>query len=454
MIKNPIPQIEYDNIEEIIKGKTDIGKELWNTILSQHPADIASWIDQISKPQGIAIIKKLPDIVSSEVFQELSEPTQSEILINIPSEKASAILQNMPVDEVTDLLEYMPDDIAKKYLKLLQSKQRKKVISLLNFNPQSAGGIMNSDILTLENTFTIKKSIGLLQKIKPRLEHIERIYITDKNDIALGHIHLDDLVLNKPDTPLKDISHKNELIINVHEDQEEVAKQIKHYGLISAPVVDEHNHFLGVITADDIFDIVEEEASEDVYKISGISPIKQSYFQTPFWTMIWQRSPWLISLLLLQSISGLIMNKYNTVLDDNLVLAFFLTMLIGTGGNAGNQTGALVIRGLATGELKPENGLRILLREFSISIAMALILSVIAFIRVFITHADLLIAFAISLPLFLIIIVSMLMGALLPLGLEALNFDPAHSAQPFLATLMDIIGVLIYLVVASKILGY
>ncbi|MCK4265278.1 magnesium transporter [Candidatus Babeliales bacterium] len=446
------------NIEEriniVLKGDDPIGNDLWNKLLLEHPADIAELIERLEKDCQVDIIKKLPNKLSPQVFEHLPPNIQAIILPKVDPDKVTLLLQEMPVDELTDLFEYLTDEKVKKYLKLLQTRQRKQVISLLHFDPESAGGIMNSDVLTLNLDFTIKKSISLLQKVQPTKEHLERIYITDNENVLLGHIHIDDLVINKPELSLKDIVTKNELIIYVNEDQEEVAKQIKHYSLYSAPVVDKENHFLGIITADDVFHIIEEEASEDLYKTSGITPIKQTYFQTSFWKLIQQRSPWLVGLLLLQSVSGIIMAQYSKVIDKHTVLSFFITMLIGTGGNAGNQTGAFLIRGLATGEIDRSNGFKLLFREFRISIFMSLILSTIGFIRVITTHSSLVIATTISISLFLITIVSMVMGALLPLILERMNFDPANSAQPFLATLMDIIGIFIYCMVASKILGY
>jgi magnesium transporter len=359
----------------------------------------------------------------------------------------------MPSDELTDLFECVSDEDLKKYLKLIQRKQRNKIISLLTLDPESAGRIMNSDVLTLQRDFTVKKSISLLQRIDLPKETLRKIYVTNKDNILVGHINLEDLVLNKPETPLTRIIHKNELIIDVHEDQEEVAKQMHHYGLLSAPVVGENNYFLGVITADDIVDIVEEEASEDVYKMSGLGPVEHSYFQTSFSNLFFHRSIWLGSLLLFQSVSVFILGKYQALTQSHLFLSFFYTMLIGAGGNAGNQSATLVIRGLATGEISRKNAIRVLFREFWMSIALALVLFVITFARVYFLHHNLIGSIAISISLFLIINMSMILGTFIPFFLERLNLDPAHSAAPFLATLMDILGLLIYCLVCSKILG-
>ncbi|MBD3232000.1 magnesium transporter, partial [Candidatus Dependentiae bacterium] len=372
-IKKLFFQIEQ-NIEQIIQQDTPLGQDLFKILLLQHPADIAMLLSKLSEEHQLELFKKLPNQLKIKVFEDLSEKNQAYILIHLDPENTTLILKKIPIDKLTELFDHLPDTDLKKYLNLLQRKQRSQIISRLQFDPHCAGRIMNSDIITLQKDFTVKKSINLLQRVGEKKELLQRIYVTDKDHKLIGHIKLDDLVLNKPDTLIKNIIQKDELIINVHEDQEDIAKQMYHYGLLTAPVVDENNNFLGVIAADDILDIVKEEASEDVYKMSGISPTEHSYFETSTWKLIWQRTPWLIGLLLLQSLSSFILAGYKEVVDKYFIISMFLTMLIGTGGNAGNQSSALVVRGLATGEISRKNSIKVLLREFCISCVIALLL--------------------------------------------------------------------------------
>jgi magnesium transporter len=449
--KKVIYQIQQ-NIQDVITHTTPLGKDLWELLLQLHPADIALIISRIEEEQQDLLFKKLPASVAPDVFEKLSSSTQAQIVTSLPSNKSAVLLQQAPVDVLTDIFDLLPDTEVKKYLQLLQKTQRTRVLELLSFEPESAGGIMNSDVVTLPEDITVKKSVNLLQRLEAKREHFQSIFITNKNHELVGFINIDDLVLNKPETAIKDIIRECIVAFNVNEDQEVVANQMQHYDLVIAPVVDEKNHFLGIISVDDIFDIIRQEASEDVYKISGITPIEHSYFQTPFWQLIRQRSPWLVALLLLQSISGTILSNYETLLSSHVVLTFFMTMLIGTGGNAGNQSGALVIRGLTTGEISRKNGFLVLLREFWVAIVMATLLAGFGFLRVMWTQNNVVVALTINFALFLIVVTSMLIGSLLPLLLERLNFDPAHSAQPFLSTLMDIIGMLIYCLISSWIL--
>lgn len=441
------------NIKTIIKQDSALGKDLLKLLLDLHSADIAVFITKLDSKDQIDLFKKLPKELSIKVFGHLSENLQASLLIKLDKEHASFILKEIPSDKLTELFDFLDDDDLKKYLRLLQKEQRAEIISRLNFEPDSAGRIMNSDIITLPTDFTIKKSVALIQQLGEKKELLQKIYVTDKQNQVVGYIKLDDLVVNKPETLISDILHKNELVVGANEDQEDVARQMSHYELLSVPVVDSNYHFLGVITAEDVLEIIKEEASEDVYKMSGLSSVEHSYFETSFWKLLWQRSPWLIGLLLLQSLSSFIISGYQEVVDKYFIISMFLTMLIGTGGNAGNQSSALVIRGLALGEINRKNAIKVLFREFGISILMSSILVVVAFTRVYFFIHDFMSAFAVSAALFLIIVVSMFLGALLPLLFERFDIDPAHSAAPFLATLMDIFGVLIYCFVVSKILG-
>lgn len=454
-IQNLFSQIEQ-NIDDVLFQESTLGKDLWRTLLEQHPADIAMLLARLDVQHQQHLVQQLPPRFALEVFERLDHPQQAAILVTLDQEHAAHILQHMRADKITDLFaDHLADDDLKKYLKLLQKKQRHRVISLLNFDRKSAGGIMNSEIFTLQDTMSVRQGIKLLQGVQPQRKQLQqRVFITNQENRLLGYINLDELVVNKPDKLLKDMLRESEVIFDANEDQEQVANQMRHYDLLIAPVVDQNDHFLGAITADEVFDILKEEATEDVYKLSGIGAGDHSYFQTSFWTLVRQRTPWLVVLLILQSVSSMIMQHYEGVLDSNIILSLFLTMLIGTGGNAGNQSGALVVRGLTTGEMGPKNAWHVLSREFLFSIVIGLILTVIGFARVFFTDgADLIKACAISASLFAIVMVSMMIGAFLPLILDRFNFDPAHSAAPFLSTLMDIIGIFIYFTISSRILG-
>lgn len=451
-IKKILLQIE-NNIDAVIADDTARGVDLWQLLVQQHPADIASLVERLAEEQQLSILKKLPKELAISTFKHLESLLQAVLLVELDTDQATSILNKMPADELTDLFDHLSDEDLEKYLKLLQKKERNRIISLLNFNPRSAGGRMNSDVITLQKDFTVRKCIDLLQRLGPQKDVMERIYVTNKDHVLVGHITLDKLVLTRPETFLSQIIQKNELIVYVDEDQEDVADQMHHYSLSSVPVVDKQNHFLGVITAQDVVEIIKEEGSEDVYKMSGLaSSLSHGYFSTSAWRLIWHRSVWLISLMLFQSISGIIMGTYNSLIQSHVIISFFMNMLIGTGGNAGNQSATLVIRGLINNEISRDNAARVLWREFRIGLAIAFLLVVFGFFRVYYFYRDVTTALAINLSLFFIVITSMIVGAIIPIILERFNLDPAHSAAPFLATLMDIFGVLICCFICSRIL--
>lgn len=451
-LKKILSQIE-NNIESIIKEDTVLGKDLWIILLQQHPADIALIINNVDQEAQVNLFKKLPKDLAMKVFDKIQEPIQAQILSHLDQDDIEMIITQIPASALTELFEHISDEELEKYLKLLQVKQRNALISLRSFPPESAGARMETDILTLQENFTVRHSIEVLQRLTPKKSLERRIYITDKNNVVVGYLDIDKLVVNKPETPLVQIMSKNELLVDLDEDQEDVANQMRHYNLESAPVIDKEKHFLGIITAENVFEIIAEEESEDVYKMSGQAPMEHTYFATPTWTLVWQRIPWLVGLLFLQSISSMILASYDKMINNYAIITFFLTMLIGTGGNAGNQSATLAIRGLTTKEITRQNGIKMLLRELGISLIIAGIIVSFGFARVYYTSHDFVSTIAISLSLFLIIVTSVSLGTLIPILLERLNLDPAHSAAPFLTTLMDIFGVVIYCFVCSKILG-
>ncbi len=443
-----------NNIGQFVEGKTEYSQLLWKKLLCCHPADIAAVIEGTDRMYQFPFFSKLPADTGKEVFEKLSSLTQISFLDRLKIEVAEDILSEMPADKINNLFENVPEEYLQKYLKLLQKKQRTHLIASLTFAQKSAARIMNSEVLTFQKGFNIKKCIELLQRFAEKKDVLSRIYVTSPHNHLIGYVGFEDLLVNKPDTPVSRILKKNEFVIDAHQDQQVVAQKMQHYGLTCAPVVDQDNHFLGVVTADDVFTILEEEANEDAYKLSGLVPVEQSYFHTSFWTLIRQRSVWLVSLLVMQSLSSYIMYTYSGVLESHLILSFFLTMLIGTGGNAGNQSATLVIRGLTTGEINPKTEKKIFMREFFSSLTLGIILVVFCFIRVYLTHKDLVAAFALCSALFCIVVTSMTLGTLIPLLLNRLSIDPAHSAAPFLATMMDVIGILILCVIANLVFGW
>jgi magnesium transporter len=440
-----------DNIQSVINRDSPLGSSLWDTLLGMHPADIADFLPTLDSKSMQQIFNEMPKHSKLNVFRELSDTMKVSFLAFMPDQDRIDVLESLPTDELTDLFDLFSDEELKRYLGLLHKSSREKVLSLLKFDPESAGGIMDVDVLTLMEDFTVAKSIQLLQRLRPYQEIQRQIYITNRRHSLVGYINLEDLVLHNPTDRISTFMHDNKLVVQADQDRELASKDMIHYGLMSVPVVDQNNHFLGAITSDTLVDVVIEEASEDIQKMSALAPMKYPYFETSFFRILWERSYILIALLLAESFSSVILDAYELTLSP--LLYSLIPMLISTGGNTSNQTSAIVIQGMATGEINKSNMARFLQRELLMAGMMALILGVTAFTRIFFfTEATTLEGITVSCALGLLVMLAVTLGSCIPFVLRRFNIDPAFSAGPFLATVLDIIGVLTYCYIVKWLL--
>lgn len=448
-----------DNLETVIKEDSPLGVLLWQEFVKLHPADSAQFLTKTSNAAARQLFLKLPHTLAVAVFAQFSTPMMVKCLAFLPDKARSELLSSLPLDELTDFFDDLSDEELKQYLKLLQKRDRENVLSMLQFDPESAGGIMHTDVVTLLQDLTIEKSIQILQRLQPKIEFHPQIYVTNQEGELVGHINIEDLVLQPAKTRISSVLRKDEYVAAPNEDQEQVAQYMTHYNLMTVPVASQSGIFLGVIPSEELVDILEQEAAEDVYKISGMTPIKYAYFETPFHKLLYKRTSILIVLLLLQTFSTMIMQYYEALLAG--FLSLFITMIQSTGGNTSSQSSALAIQGISSGEISEANMGRFIRREMLMSVVIALVLASVSFVRTLIQQTfltpsgtvNLLGNIAVSSSLGMIVLVSTLLGSLIPVILKRLDLDPATSAGPFLATLMDILGLLIYCYVGSFFLG-
>lgn len=438
------------HIQEVTQKETALGKSLWKEFVKLHPADIAQFLSHVDSDCFEKLFLNLPQKNMCAVFSEFSEKMKAQALSFLNNAGRVEALSCLTADELTDLFEDLSDEELKQYLNLLHKEDRQKVLSLLKFDSESAGGIMDTDVLALRDDFTVHKSIQLIQRLQVTQELHRQIFVTDEKKHLVGHIMLEDLVLQKPQTRIKTFMKKNDLVAQADDDQEKIAQRMIHYNLMIVPVVREDNYFLGVIPGSTLVDVIEEEASEDVYKMSAMGAVKGTYFEQSFWRLLYQRSYILIILLLAQSISSMIIQHHESLLAGFLVI--FITMLISTGGNASSQTSAVIIQGMASGEINKSNMNKFFKREFFLAFAMAITLGITAFIRVYLTSGNLIGSCAVSTSLAGIVMVSIVVGSTVPVILKRIGMDPAYAAGPLLATLMDILGLLIYCFVSQMFL--
>lgn len=448
-IKKILEEIR-EHINEVISQESALGKSYWDAFIMVHPADIADFLETIDKSNAQALFTLLPKKVKLAVFEELNDSMKVFCLSFMNDGERADALDALPVDDLTDLFDLFSDEELKHYLALLNKGVRKKVLSLMQFEPESAGGIMDSDILALHTDYTVEKAISLLQRLRPKQEIHQQLFVVNGDHRLVGHINLQDLVLQSPKERIGSFMRKNELIVRADEDQEKVAKNMVHYGLMVAPVVDDKNHFLGVIPSETLVDVIVEEAREDAQRMAAAPTLKYPYFETSIFRLFWERGNILIVLLIIESFSSSLLHMFEATLTA--LLLTLVPMLISVGGNTSSQTSAMVIQGMASGEINLSNMKRFLKKELVVTCMLAGALAITAFIRVYMTGGTLLETVAASLTLGCIVLLSSLLGSCVPFVLKRLNLDPAFSAGPFLATMMDILGIMIFCFLSKAIL--
>ena len=437
------------NIQEVLAQRTIRSQSLIEQLNLAHYADIAQLINSLDFPYSAQLFIFLNPNLQVHVFYELQPSLMRAILSNLSAADKSALLKNSHADEITDLFDILSDEELQGCLEVLHQKERQQVLSLMKFAPDTAGGIMNVDVTTFMQDFTVAKSITLLQRLRPRRDLHRNIYVTDAHNKLVGVIKLEDLVLKSPETRLSSILRQVPFIAKADQNQEEIANKMAHYRAMVAPVVNDQNFLLGVITGETLVDVLQREAQEDVQKMSGFF-LNQSYIETSTMSLILRRGAILAILLLAESLTSFIMGSFEATLST--FLFSFTAMLVSTGGNTSSQTSAIVIQGLSTGDINDSNVRKFLKREFLIGFVLAVFLSIIAFARIYAFHHFFWGSLVVSLSLGIVVFMSVVFGSLLPIFLKKNNVDPAFFAGPFLATVMDILGILVYCYIAYLIL--
>lgn len=431
-----------DNIEDVITHQSPMGKKLWYELVNTHPVDIAYIFKHLTQEQAKDIYKKLPHSTQLDLFHELQDKLKVYILSYLDDQEQVEAFQTLSTDELTDLFDIFSDEELKRYLGSLNKRVHEKVKKILKFEPESAAGVMHTDVITLMEDFTVEKGISLMQRLRPSRDVHRQIFVVNKDHRLVGFVYLEDLIFNKPNIRIASFMHKNELVANANEDRETVAKAMVHYGVTTVPVIGNDDIFLGVISGDTLVDVLVEEAVEDVQKMAAVTPLTRPYFETPFFQSLYERAYILVILLLAGSVSTTIMRMYEATLTEMLLM--FVPMLTSVGGNTSNQTSAVAICGMASGEFDQSTMKQFLRRELMVASFLSIILGVTAFTRVYLTSGVLWESLVVSFTLAVIVLVSVTLGSAMPFILKRFNIDPAFSAGPFLATIMDIVGILIY----------
>ncbi|TET41916.1 MAG: magnesium transporter [Elusimicrobia bacterium] len=446
-------------ISELLREK-NYG-ELKKSLKEVPPVDLAEGWSQLSLPDRNIIFHLLDKRRAIEVFEDLSFGDQKILINSLESQELGEVLDEMSADERADLFEELPEKMVKKLFSLMKKEEVEDVKDLLTYEEDTAGGLMTTEFVELRKDMTARQAILKIQESFRRYhgETIQDVYITNTEHRLIGGLSLQALIASPPDILLKDIMSPVQVIkINVNMDQEEVAKVFSKYDLLSAPVVDGENRLLGIITIDDIVDVIEKEATEDIYgmgKISGVERVAEiNYGEASAFTLVKNRVIWLFVLLLIGTfVSGRLLKGYAGMLQSVIALAIFIPMMMDSGGNAGAQSLAMVVRGLATGEVTPDKLWKIVKKEILAGLMSGILMGVIAMFGVFVLQGfNLNLAFAVGFSLAMVVTVATVTGAFLPLIFKRLGFDPAVAASPFITTTVDATCLIIYFEVAKRLM--
>ena len=365
-----------------------------------------------------------------------------------------SILDELFFDDIIDLIEEMPANIVNKILTHATREERELINEFLRYPADSAGSLMTIEYVELKKYMTVKQSMDHIKATGLNKETIYTCYVTDRDRVLQGIVSLRTLVISDEDKKIEDIMETDIIKINTHDDQEEIANIFRKYGFLALPVVDKENRLTGIITVDDIMDVISQEATEDFQKMAAMAPSDEEYLDASVWKLARNRLPWLLILLISATFTGRIMGRYENMLVASAVLATFIPMLMDTGGNAGSQSSTLIIRGLATGEIEPSDGFKILFKEFFVSFIVGFALSLTNFVRlILVERVNILVALTVSVALLVTVIVSKLVGGILPIFAKKLKMDPAIMAGPLITTIVDALSLLTYFSIAKAILG-
>jgi len=396
----------------------------------------------------------LPKEIAATAFSYMSYDQQRYIIESITDKEIEIIIDELFLDDTIDFLEEMPANVVKKVLKNTDDKTRKLINQFLNYPEDSAGSIMTIEYVDLKREMTVRQAIDHIKKTGIDKETINTCYVMDQSRKLEGVISIRKLILSDDDVLIGDIMDKDVIYINTSDDQEKIAMLFKKYDFISMPVVDKERRLVGIITVDDVVDIIDQENTEDFQRMAAMQPSEEEYLKTSVLELAKNRIPWLLILMISATFTGNIIRKYEEALQSVVILASFIPMLMDTGGNAGAQSSTLVIRGIALGEIKLNDLGKILWKEFRVSVIVGLILAIVNFLRIyFLEKVAFNISIVVSISIFATVILAKIVGGSLPIIAKKLKLDPAIMASPLITTIVDAVALMIYFAAATSILG-
>ena len=435
---------------------------LRDILLTMYPSDIAAIFSNLEEKQIPLMFRLLSKEQAAETFVEMDPDAQELLIKGFSDNELKEVLDELYVDDAADIVEEMPANVVRRILDHANPEMRKSINQILRYPEDSAGSIMTTEYVSLWPNMTVEEAILSIRRQGVDKETIYTCYVTAPDRTLLGLISVKDLLLAQDDeTKLKDMMLTNIISVTTHTDQEAVARTLSKYNFLALPVVDTENRMVGIVTFDDAMDVLIEEATEDMERMSGMLPSEKPYLKSSPLELFKNRFPWLTLLMVSSTFTGLIITSFEDALASVVALTAFIPMLMGTGGNSGSQSSVTVIRSLSLGELKFRDIGAVLWKELSTSLMCGIALGIVCFGKIWlIDHLlfnnpdiTLMVDLVVSLALVLTVVIAKIVGGLLPLGAKALGADPAVMASPFITTIVDAVSLLVYFMFAKMLLG-
>ncbi|UCG23770.1 MAG: magnesium transporter [Chloroflexota bacterium] len=445
-----------ESMAETVQAYLEQGQlEPLRTIVNEyHPADIADILDELPAKDALTVFDLLSDEVASEVLDETGSLIRAELVEKVDDERLADLLDELPMDDAAEFLDDLPPETATKLIDLMEPDEAQDVLEILSYEDETAGRLMTRDVASLRRLWTAAEAIQYLRSLVliDEAETVHYLYVVDREQRLIGVVPIRQLLLAQPEATIESIMVPGAIYIEDSADQEELAELVSKYDFVAIPVVDKEGKLQGVVTVDDVLDIVEEEATEDIQRLGGSEPLEQPYFSVSIPQVVGKRLVWLLPLFVASVVTDAVVRSYDWLTAAFVSLTIFFPVVIGTAGNAGSQTVATIIRGIAVGEIRLADLGRALGREAIVGLILGLVLGVAGFARALLLDADVRVALVLALTLPLVVIWANSVATLVPLVAERVKIDPAVVSTPMITTIVDATGMLIYLALAAYVL--
>lgn len=433
---------DVDQMTELLEAHKF--KQLKDELETMHPVDIVDVLEELDKKQRTLVFRLLAKEEAAEVFTDMNSDMREDLINALTDSELEEVMDEMYVDDTVDVLEEMPANVVDRLLMATDEETRQKINALLQYPEDSAGSIMNVEYISLRREMTVADAILKIRQVGINKETIYTCYVTEKKKL-IGIVDVKDLLTAGESRLIEEIMDENVLYARTLDDQEYVANMINKYGLVAIPIIDHEDCLVGIVTVDDAMLVLQDETTEDISIMAGVSPSEDSYFGTSVFQHAKSRTPWLLIMMLSAAVTGQILGYYENAMAAMPVLITFIPMLMGTGGNCGSQSSTLIIRGLAVGEIEFRDILKVIFKEARIAVVVGLLLSTVNGIRIYIMYGhDIKLALALGLTMVGVVLMAKCIGCILPLTAKKLGLDPAIMAAPLITTILDTCTILVY----------